>query len=160
MNSKAHAPWHSLLLCLSLFICRSCALKPSSGQPGFTQDTGRSCKHCSNSVNRGMALKSNGFLDIHWAGWSSQVRSNYPCLMLPQSCLFLIWGISGCNRSSNISTTLVISYRRSQVAAHLHVKSAGWACEAPWPVLPVSAGCAFPTWCPAGSAEPRDTNLF
>lgn len=52
--------------------------------------------------------------------------------------LFLIWVISdSCNRSSNISTTVVISYGRSQVVAHVHVKSA----RGPWGSLGSAVPC-------------------
>ena len=55
---------------------------------------------------------------------------------------------------------MVISYRRSQVAAHLHVKRLWAPAPAPGLCCPTSTGCLFPACCPAGGAELCDTHPF
>lgn len=81
------------------------------------------------------------------------MRSDHPVFDVTPKRLFLIWGISGCNKSSNVSTTVVISYRRSQVAALLRVKSAPGPLGHPGQCCPMSTRCIFPAWSPAGSGR-------
>lgn len=85
-----------------------------------------------------------------------QMRRNQPVSEVTPKHRFRFrtGGMSGCNGSSNISTTGVISYGRSLVAAHSRVESAGGH----WGTLGqpgggcclLSTGCIFPAWSPSG----------